>query len=69
MASLGKGEGSEALGDCALGRRPGTSAAAKGGWGGGGRDPPSSEGSASMFASDPETRGEEGLYCSHVLAR
>lgn len=40
MASLGKGEGSEALGDCALGRRPGTSAAAKGGWGGGGRDPP-----------------------------
>lgn len=40
MASLGKGEGSEALGDCALGRRPGTSAAAKGGWGGRGARPP-----------------------------
>lgn len=39
------------------------------GLGGGGWDPPSSEGSACMFASDPETRGEEGLYCSHVLAR
>lgn len=73
MASLGKGEGSEVLGDCALGRRPEASAAATRGWGGegGGRDTPpsSSEGSACMFASDPEIRGEKGLYCSHVLAR
>lgn len=41
----------------------------KGAGGAGGETPPSSEGSACMFASDPETRGEEGLYCSHVLAR
>ena len=30
---------------------------------------PPAEGSAGVFASEPETRGEEGLYCSHVLAR
>lgn len=69
--TLGQGEGGEALGDGALGRRPGTSAGAKWGWEGAeGEDPPSSsEGSACMFASAPARRGEEGLYCSHVLAR